>query len=483
MTAGGITWTGTTSGGSNKTLTIGTRLQKVRLNFWDSAINRNISVQAQVSRRGSPLGASETVNDGTLHRTQNGNGYLEIWMVPGEDTTISVTVPGLNGGQAIEKTGLTIEARDMELDWYRGVSSDTPALDLSKGPITFDGSKGSLSVTYSDGTGKQHTQSNLSYDALHVITQSDSAATGNYIVVKNLTQQLHIQVNGIHIDRNTDTDPLISVEANCTVELQTEGENTVAGKSRHAPVSVDPSATLILGGTGTLTVENRLERLARSGAAIGGKSNQDSGKIIIESGTVVATSRGGGAAIGGGDTKKGTVEIRGGTVTATANNYAAAIGGGYQGAGTVKISGGQVNATVSGYASAIGGGSNGNGTVEISGGIVKATANGNGAAIGGGSSGAGTVEISGGRVEATTKSGAAIGGGYQGAGTVKISGGQVNATVSGYASAIGGGSNGNGTVEISGGIVKATANGNGAAIGGGDRGAGTVEISGGTITA
>ena len=50
VTAGGITWTGTTSGGSNKTLTIGTRLQKVRLNFWDSAINRNISVQAQVSR-------------------------------------------------------------------------------------------------------------------------------------------------------------------------------------------------------------------------------------------------------------------------------------------------------------------------------------------------------------------------------------------------------------------------------------------------
>ena len=483
VTAGGITWTGTTSGGSNKTLTIGTRLQKVRLNFWDSAINRNISVQAQVSRRGSPLGASETVNDGTLHRTQNGNGYLEIWMVPGEDTTISVTVPGLNGGQAIEKTGLTIEARDMELDWYRGVSSDTPALDLSKGPITFDGSRGSLSVTYSDGTGKQHTQSNLSYDALHVITQSDSAATGNYIVVKNLTQQLHIQVNGIHIDRNTDKDPSINVEANCTVELQTEGENTVAGKLHHAPVSVDPSATLILGGTGTLTVENRLERLAMSGAAIGGKSKQDSGKIIIESGTVVATSRGGGAAIGGGDTKKGTVEIRGGTVKATANKYGAAIGGGYQGAGTVKISGGQVNATVSGDASAIGGGTNGNGTVEISGGIVKATANGNGAAIGGGSRGAGTVEISGGRVEVTAKSGAAIGGGYQGAGTVKISGGQVNATVSGDASAIGGGTNGNGTVEISGGIVKATANENGAAIGGGDRGAGTVEISGGTITA
>ncbi|EOS62313.1 hypothetical protein C814_01244, partial [Anaerotruncus sp. G3(2012)] len=457
VTAGGITWTGTTSGGSNKTLTIGTRLQKVRLNFWDSAINRNISVQAQVSRRGSPLGASETVNDGTLHRTQNGNGYLEIWMVPGEDTTISVTVPGLNGGQAIEKTGLTIEARDMELDWYRGVSSDTPALDLSKGPITFDGSKGSLSVTYSDGTGKQHTQSNLSYDALHVITQSDSAATGNYIVVKNLTQQLHIQVNGIHIDRNTDTDPLISVEANCTVELQTEGENTVAGKSRHAPVSVDPSATLILGGTGTLTVENRSELIARSGAAIGGKSEQDSGKIIIESGTVVATSRGDGAAIGGGYTKKGTVEIRGGTVTATANNYAAAIGGGYQGAGTVKISGGQVNATVSGsgYASAIGGGSNGNGTVEISGGIVKATANGNGAAIGGGSRGAGTVEISGGRVEATTKFGAAIGGGYTGAGIVEISGGTITAS-SNRGDDVGNGASGSdGSVTITGGSIKA----------------------------
>ena len=113
----------------------------MRLNFWDSAINRNISVQAQVSRRGSPLGASETVTTVLCIGRRTGMAIWRFGWFQGEDTTISVTVPGLNGGQAIEKTGLTIEARDMELDWYRGVSSDTQRWTSAKAPSPLTAAK------------------------------------------------------------------------------------------------------------------------------------------------------------------------------------------------------------------------------------------------------------------------------------------------------------------------------------------------------
>lgn len=90
----------------------------------------------------------------------------------------------------------------------------------------------------------------------------------------------------------------------------------------------------------------------------------------------------------------GTIIINGGTVTATSTGYGAAIGGGYSGGGT---------------------GGDG-GTITITGGSVIATGNVNGAGIGSGygtrGGSGGEVMITGGTVKASSSRGAGIGVGY-----------------------------------------------------------------------
>lgn len=169
--------------------------------------------------------------------------------------------------------------------------------------------------------------------------------------------------------------------------------------------------------------------------------------------------------------------------TGTPDQFYAGIGGGgsNQSSGVITINGGTVNATSGKYAAGIGGGgfSQSGGTVTINGGTVKASSTG-GAGIGGGYGGGGTVTINGGVVEATGGSqGAGIGGGYDGVVTVTINGGVVSATSGNYAAGIGGGTSGGGTVTISGGVVSATGGTYAAGIGGGYDGAGAAIGSGG----
>ena len=177
----------------------------------------------------------------------------------------------------------------------------------------------------------------------------------------------------------------------------------------------------------------------------------------------------------------GTIIINGGTVTATSTGYGAAIGGGYGiftggSGGTITINGGNINASNQigagiGGGEGVGDGGSG-GEITINGGSVIATGV-NGAAIGGGQGdgggqgggSGGTITINGGSVIATGVNGAAIGGGYSGGGT---------------------GGDG-GTITITGGSVIATGNVNGAGIGSGygTRGGsgGEVMITGGTVKA
>lgn len=429
VTAGDITWSGTTSGGTNKTLAIGRQLYKTHLIFWDGAITEDMPVQQiQVTQDGNPLGAAEAVSDNILHMEQTGKGYMDVWMVSGEDTGISVTVPGLNSGAPIEKTGLTIGTGSSEIEMYRGVSTETPTLNLANGDVIFDGSGGSLSVTYcSDG--KQQSVTGLSYDALHGVTQSNSeTAAGNRIIVRNITQTLYLQIENINLDRNGSA---ISIEAGCAVELHTKGSNTVACSSPSEPaVYVDPKATLTLSGDGTLTAKYTGTE-TQYAAAIGGKSNGgSSGKIIIRSGTVnvpAADQNRYGAGIGGGNKGAGDVEVHGGIVTAE-SYFGAGIGGGSEGAGTVKIYGGTVTAVSSYVGAGIGGGFQGNGNVEIHGGIVTAKGY-SGAGIGGGKGGTGNVKIVGGTVSAESSKGAGIGDGNSAAGAVvTIIGGSIRAS-------------------------------------------------------
>ena len=152
----------------------------------------------------------------------------------------------------------------------------------------------------------------------------------------------------------------------------------------------------------------------------------------------------------------GTIIINGGTVTATSTGYGAAIGGGNGdtggSGGTITINGGNINASNqigAGIGGGEGGGDGGSGgEITITGGVVKAESNG-GAAIGGGYSGGvtggdgGTITITGGSVIATGVDGAGIGSGYSthggSGGEVTITGGTVTATGGDGAEGIGGG--------------------------------------------
>ena len=142
-----------------------------------------------------------------------------------------------------------------------------------------------------------------------------------------------------------------------------------------------------------------------SGAGIGGGNHADSGKIVINGGTVNASGASGiGSGVGSSSVDRkgrygpgyyyGCVEITGGTVTARGEENGAGIGGAMYADGEVIISGGQISAFGGGGGqlrhggAGIGGGYEGHGDIAISGGSVIATGGGGAAGIGSGSSAA-----------------------------------------------------------------------------------------------
>ena len=231
----------------------------------------------------------------------------------------------------------------------------------------------------------------------------------------------------------------------------------------------------------------------------------------------------------------GTITINDGTVTAVSQGRGAGIGGGnHVDSGKIVINGGTINAEGdSGIGCGIGS-SNPDGTaigdkgpgfyyadITINGGTVTAHAsNCMGAGIGGGMYSDAYVTITGGTIEATVsqggnlyQGGAGIGGGYQGAAIVNIEGGEIIASGGHGAPGIGNGAgasaispktysdgvwsgtkkirtglceiNGEDScVNISGGIVKAFGGQYGAGIGSGNFSQwSNVNISGGTVYA
>ena len=161
--------------------------------------------------------------------------------------------------------------------------------------------------------------------------------------------------------------------------------------------------TLTISGDGSLTVCSAYKYSGRYGAGIGGPVYGNCGDIIINGGTIIATSTFRSAAIGGGAWGNcGSITINGGNITANGGNWAGAIGAGqgepgieaqiiddpehpeYPGmpempaepatCGVITITGGTVNANGGEYGAAIGtgevGGCDG---VIISGGTITAT--------------------------------------------------------------------------------------------------------------
>lgn len=298
-----------------------------------------------------------------------------------------------------------------------------------------------------------------------------------------------------------------------TVKLVLNGSNTIVGGPEYAGIYVAIGATLVITAVDS---ESSLNVSGGdggnvAGAGIGGngyKGNIDTGfgKVVIESGNIIAhggdASNAGGAGIGSGGVivvdngiedyefrVDGFVHIIGGNITAyggydTPSGYCGGAGigsGGMSGNShsasyiDVRITEGNIEANGAFDesknqgcdAAGISGGSNINvqGTILIEGGTVKAHGTSDswvgGAGIGGGDNGNGYVEITGGKITASTDAigAAVIGGGHLGSGVVNISGGSITVLCeSPYASAIGGGYgedlNGSGTVNISGGTIS-----------------------------
>ena len=249
---------------------------------------------------------------------------------------------------------------------------------------------------------------------------------------------------------------------------------------------------------GTLIIESGTvyaSTSGTSGAGIGGGNGESGGEIVINGGTVTAS---GGAGIGGGKGGDGgKIIINGGSISASggANGASGAgIGGGREGGGgDITINGGTITATSGANSAAIGGGNKGaGGNITINGGTIKATGNSYGAGIGGGrDNSGGTITIAAGTVTATSINGAGIGGGRGGnGGKITIKGGTVTATSVEYGAGIGGGRNvegsgAGGDITISGGKITAVGGTNSAGIGGGGAGGAgaNLTISGGSVSA
>ncbi len=174
-----------------------------------------------------------------------------------------------------------------------------------------------------------------------IVVPADSGAST--VSLKNLTLVGPTKRNASAMDIGRD------------VALVLSGANTVTtAGSYSAGVGVASTATLTVKGEGSLSAAG-----GKCAAGIGSAGGLASpGKIVIESGTIVAQGGSDAAGIGGGLssnlTRADNIVISGGNVTATGGENAAGIGSGYVGKisgdktladGAVKISGGTVFAT------------------------------------------------------------------------------------------------------------------------------------------
>jgi len=265
--------------------------------------------------------------------------------------------------------------------------------------------------------------------------QIAGTTTSNFVQVSSGSAT--VILNNVSISRN---EYCFRINGGATADLTLVGSNALStGSYGYAALSVPDNAAVTIGGEGTLTATS-----PGASAAIGsGNSDNGTGTIVINGGTIIAkntyTKGKAGAGIGGGIGRNGdNIIINGGVVTATGGRYAAGIGGGSNSnGGQITINGGIVTATGGQSAAGIGGGQNeyglqlhgDGGQITITGGTVIANGGGygsyfSGAGIGGGYKGnGGTVVITGGNIKATAGSSnaEAIGKGGKGesSGTIK----------------------------------------------------------------
>ncbi|MBO5383473.1 MAG: hypothetical protein J6A30_04150, partial [Ruminococcus sp.] len=270
----------------------------------------------------------------------------------------------------------------------------------------------------------------ISADGDYIISGTGEATTNTITVESGIIA--NITLAGVNIDTsstgdyNTDEAGLAAFKiadgsgGNVTITLKEGTVNTLksgvycAGLQKNGGTT---SGRLTIGGTGILNATGGV-----NGAGVGSGNSCECANVVIESGTITATSdENGGAGIGGGyDGDVSNITINGGTVTAEGGWMSAGIGAGVNGSASgIKINGGTINATGGSYGAGIGGGC----------GTWGATCD--------------DISITGGNITATggAYGGAGIGGGYASACTnITIENAVITATAVGGGNAIGGGS-------------------------------------------
>ncbi len=295
-----------------------------------------------------------------------------------------------------------------------------PTAALAEGALTVTGGAEDMDYKYEDGGRRVRVLTGTQ------LTISGRPSTASVVIHAGVEANLTLDNATIEAPAGS----AIHLFSGSKLNLTVVGDNTLTGTENYAGIDVAGSQILVITkeSTGTLNVTG-----GEDGAGIGGGWRQSGGTIIIQGGTVKATSpsSGTGAGIGGGSLGKGgVIFIEGGTVEAKGGWWGAGIGGAADEGGRIIISGGWVNAIGEGGGAGIGGGiGSDGGNITISGGTVNAVSKIGGAGIGGGLDGdGGNITISGGRVNAVSESmGAGIGGGgWNGSGAeLKITGGVV----------------------------------------------------------
>ena len=269
-----------------------------------------------------------------------------------------------------------------------------------------------------------------------------SQETGNRIVVDgaNISAKDKINIYLINVSINTSVDSALRIKGNveAAVTIHLTGTNSLITKNnQNAGLQKDNKAQLIIKTNDSDATAGILN--ARSidgdGAGIGGgyQGTGSCSNIIIDSCSVIASSKYG-AGIGGSKGHAGSdITINNSSVTASSTDGAGIGGGGYGTGSCSNIIIDSCSVTASSTDGAgIGGG--GYGTGSVSGITIKSSSvtasSTNGAGIGGGGYGAGSVSditIKSSSVTATSTNGAGIGSAGGTCSNIGISGGSVKA--------------------------------------------------------
>ena len=342
------------------------------------------------------------INTGiTALGSSDGSFTLDSEMVKAEDAGTDITV--LNAAEALAGE-LDLSLGD--ISFY--VDNGQLAISYSKKAADSDQVVSEKLIDQSYDKCYRITSSGNNVEKYHLSVDTP-ASEELKLVLKDLmitpTQAIApIQINGA-------SQVITYLEGENTISINISGKSSSGLNVSPAGISVAKGAKLTIdsepGQPGSIEVLNKKD-IRWAGAAIGGDGGQDAGTIHIKGGTVIATSASFVAAIGA-SAGKSVEEIRisGGTVTAKSSSNGAGIGTGSANSqkrtGKIVIEGGTVNAS-SGSGAGIGSGhgyapgdSAITADIKIHGGMITAYSE-VGACIGSGKSSSSKVLIDGGTI-------------------------------------------------------------------------------------